>query len=259
MTWAPGGRLVLAVAASGAALLALPLDHAWAAPPVAAHGTGAVRAAGSSAAPSSAAPFPGSSSAVPFPGSSSAVPFPGSTSVPAPPGFRRAPVPGGTAPESADPPPEGEAPGSQREDRDPWEHEPPWVAVDRSGEGRDHFGHARPPDHVPAAGPDWWRDWEVPAPSRDFHGGPAEPARAPAPSTSPSLSAHAPGSTVPGSTPVRSPSAPLEPARAAGSGRPEALPDPGGRGLVLRVLPLGAGMVLVGLGLGFLGLRLRRG
>jgi hypothetical protein len=37
---------------------------------------------------------------------------------------------------------------------------------------------------------------------------------------------------------------------------PAAVPAPVGR--VLEVLPLGAGLVLIGLGLGFLGLRLRR-
>ncbi|MFF3562293.1 hypothetical protein ACFYXS_19860 [Streptomyces sp. NPDC002574] len=38
---------------------------------------------------------------------------------------------------------------------------------------------------------------------------------------------------------------------------PEAVPSPTGR--VLEVLPLGAGLLLIGLGLGFLGWRLRRG
>lgn len=38
---------------------------------------------------------------------------------------------------------------------------------------------------------------------------------------------------------------------------PEAVPSPSGR--VLEVLPLGAGLLLIGLGLGFLGWRLRRG
>ncbi|MEU6341348.1 hypothetical protein ABZ883_10435 [Streptomyces sp. NPDC046977] len=41
------------------------------------------------------------------------------------------------------------------------------------------------------------------------------------------------------------------------SSGPEAVPSPSGR--VLEVLPLGAGLLLIGLGLGFLGWRLRRG
>ncbi|HEY5834290.1 hypothetical protein [Streptomyces sp.] len=49
------------------------------------------------------------------------------------------------------------------------------------------------------------------------------------------------------------------PAGPAAQGQPGDQPDSddGARG-AMRVLPLGAGMVLVGLGLGFLGLRLRR-
>ncbi|MFI0895368.1 hypothetical protein [Streptomyces sp. NPDC020983] len=64
-------------------------------------------------------------------------------------------------------------------------------------------------------------------------------------------------SLVPGADPTAPPPAPATlPAPAAAHGDPSPAAVRGPR--VLRVLPLGAGMVLVGLGLGFLGLRLRR-
>ncbi|WP_031512783.1 hypothetical protein [Streptomyces sp. NRRL F-5123] len=59
------------------------------------------------------------------------------------------------------------------------------------------------------------------------------------------------GSTGPAPTATTLPA----PAAARGGSASDAAREP----RVFRVLPLGVGMVLVGLGLGFLGLRLRRG
>ncbi|WP_282796989.1 hypothetical protein [Streptomyces sp. CC224B] len=95
------------------------------------------------------------------------------------------------------------------------------LAGSRAGEGRPRPGRARPLD-VPD--PRGWRP--LPPPAREQRPRPEPPPAAdPGDTTEQSARSRATGPPIPG----------------------------------LRVLPLGAGLVLIGLGLGFLGLRLRRG
>ncbi|MVO88969.1 hypothetical protein GPA10_30520 [Streptomyces sp. p1417] len=101
------------------------------------------------------------------------------------------------------------------------------LAGSSAGEGRRRPGRGEEPESVPAPGV--WRP--LPPPPREVRRPDKTRPTAPVPVPS-----------VPGTAD--------EPRERAAEGPP----FPG-----LRVLPLGAGMVLIGLGLGFLGLRLRRG
>ncbi|MFV8130375.1 hypothetical protein [Streptomyces syringium] len=137
------------------------------------------------------------------------------------------------------------------------------LAGSTAGEGRTHPGRATSSPDSPA---------DSAAASAEPSGSPSAsqpPAESPEPAREPAAAPEPPFNTppprarleaaqpyVPGPAPqTYEPSAgPWDALDATGSERAEESSDP-----VMRVLPLGTGMTLTGLGLGFLGLRLRRG
>ncbi|MEV4868804.1 hypothetical protein [Streptomyces syringium] len=137
------------------------------------------------------------------------------------------------------------------------------LAGSTAGEGRTHPGRATSSPGSPVGSPG---ASAVPSGAPAASQPPAEspePAREPAAVPKPLFNTPPPRARleaaqpyVPGPAPrTYEPSAgPWDALDATGSERAEESSDP-----VMRVLPLGTGMTLTGLGLGFLGLRLRRG
>ncbi|WP_049719117.1 hypothetical protein [Streptomyces caatingaensis] len=114
-----------------------------------------------------------------------------------------------------------------------------------AGQGRAHPGRAPEPSRAPAERPDEEAPPEEPGAAPEASETPAGAAATPVPDPSPSPT---PSSPAPPPGPVRAEG------RAAARGDASGAPPEH----VMRVLPLGTGLTLTGLGIGFLGLRLRR-